>query len=146
MTRLTHIDHIQLAMPAGSEAKAREFYGIALGLTEVPKPDALKKNGGAWFESGALKVHLGVDKDFHPARKAHPAFIVDGLAALRQRLSDLGSRIEDAEPLGGIMRCHVFDPFGNRIELMEPLNARAAKIDEDKEGDDDEFQKQKLGA
>ena len=131
MTRLTHIDHIQLAMPDGEESKAREFYGIALGLTEVPKPDNLKSRGGAWFESGTLRVRLGVDPEFLAARKAHPAFVVEGLTALCQRLSDLGHPIEEAEPMDGIARFYVFDPFGNRIELMEPLNARAAKINED---------------
>lgn len=127
MTRLKHIHHVQLAMPEGGDEQAREFYGIALGLTEVPKPGALKSNGGAWFESGAVRVHVGVDRDFHPARKAHPAFVVEDLDTLRQRLVDLGHRVEDAQPLDGISRCHVFDPFGNRIELMEPLKQRAAK-------------------
>ncbi len=133
MTRLTHTDHIQLAMPEGEEEKAREFYaiGLGLGLTEVPKPDNLKSRAGAWFESGSLRVRLGIDPAFRPARKAPPAFVVAGLAALRQRLSDLGHAMEEAEPLDGIARCYVFDPFGNRIELMEPLNERAAKIDED---------------
>ena len=132
MTRLTHIDHVQLAMPKGEEEKAREFYGIALGLTEVPKPDNLKANGGAWFVSGALRVRLGVDPAFRPATKAHPAFMVEGLDALRQRLIDLGYRIDDGEPLDGVARFYVFDPFGNRIELMERLNERAAKRDDDK--------------
>lgn len=134
MTRLKHIDHVQLAMPEGGEDQAREFYGIALGLTEVPKPSALKKNGGAWFESGSVKVHVGVDRDFHPARKAHPAFVVDDLVTLRQRLHDLGHTTVDAEPLDGVTRCHVFDPFGNRIGLMEPLKERVSKeIDWDSE-------------
>jgi catechol 2,3-dioxygenase-like lactoylglutathione lyase family enzyme len=131
MPHLTHIHHVQLAMPQGGEGEARAFYGIALGLTEVPKPDVLKGNGGVWFESGALRVHLGVDDAFHPARKAHPAFMVDDLAGLRTRLRDLGHEVVEAEPLDGLVRCHVFDPFGNRIELMEKARLEAAATDED---------------
>ena len=143
MTRLTHIDHIQLAIPEGKEDQARAFYGVGLGLTEVPKPDALKNKGGAWFESGSVQVHLGVDRDFRPARKAHPAFMVDGLAALRQRLGDLGYTHEDAAPLGDITRCMVYDPFGNRIELMEKLKTKFAKDDKD---DKDEMPEATSGA
>ena len=128
MTRLTHIDHVQLAMPKGEEEKAGEFYGVALGLTEVPKPDNLKARGGAWFESGALRVRLGFDPALRPATSAHPAFVVEGLDAMRQRLSDLGYRIDDGEPLDGVARFYVFDPFGHRIELIERLNERAGKV------------------
>jgi len=118
-------------MPKGGEGDARAFYGVAPGLTEAPKPDALKNNGGVWFESGALRVHLGVEEDFHPARKAHPAFMVDDLSGLRTRLTDLGCNVIDAAPLDVLVRCHVFDPFGNRIELMEKARMEAAATDEE---------------
>ena len=114
------IDHVQLAMPAGREPEARDFYAGLLGIPEVPKPDALAKRGGAWFESGAVRIHLGVEADFRPARKAHPALRVRELRALVARLRGAGvSVIEDELP--GYDRVYVADPFGNRLELMEPL-------------------------
>lgn len=115
------IDHIQLAMPAGEEDQARAFYGGLLGLSEVPKPPELAKRGGAWFESGPVKVHLGVEPDFRPARKAHPALLVDDLEALIQRCRAAGCEIKTDVLLEGYQRYHVFDPFGNRIELMQKL-------------------------
>ena len=118
--RLRAIDHVQLAMPAGGEAEARGFYGRLLGLPEKPKPAALAARGGVWFEQPGLKIHLGVEKDFRPARKAHPALLVDGLSALKRALADAGCRLVDDEPLEGYDRIYVDDPFGNRIELMEP--------------------------
>ncbi|MCC4596058.1 VOC family protein [Xanthomonas campestris pv. phormiicola] len=114
------LDHVQLAMPAGGEAAARAFYAGALGIPEVPKPAHLAARGGCWFERGALKVHLGVEQDFRPARKAHPAFIVTGLADLVQALTAGGYRVAEDQPLDGYERRYVEDPFGNRIELMEP--------------------------
>jgi catechol 2,3-dioxygenase-like lactoylglutathione lyase family enzyme len=118
--RIIRIEHVQLAMPAGGEALAREFYHGALGIVEIPKPPHLVQRGGCWFESGDLKIHLGVDTEFRPARKAHPALLVDDLSALKQRLSSLGYPLKDDEPLEGYQRIYVDDPFGNRIELMQP--------------------------
>jgi catechol 2,3-dioxygenase-like lactoylglutathione lyase family enzyme len=118
---LLQLDHIQLAMPEGGEEAARGFYDGLLGLSEVEKPDNLKKRGGCWFEKGAIKVHLGVEKDFRPARKAHPAFLVEDLAALVARLEQAGVAARRDEPLPGYDRVHVDDPFGNRIELMEKV-------------------------
>jgi len=80
--RITAIEHVQLAMPPGKESEAREFYAGLLGIPEVPKPPDLAKRGGAWFERGSLKIHLGVEADFRPARKAHPALLVVDLPAL----------------------------------------------------------------
>jgi catechol 2,3-dioxygenase-like lactoylglutathione lyase family enzyme len=114
------LDHVQLAMPAGEEQAARKFYSGLLGVPEVQKPVHLAKRGGCWFENGRLKIHLGVDPEFRPARKAHPAFIVSGLVALVQRLRDAGHRVTSDESLAGYERRYVDDPFGNRIELMEP--------------------------
>jgi catechol 2,3-dioxygenase-like lactoylglutathione lyase family enzyme len=113
------IDHVQLAMPPGEEEQARAFYGGVLGMHETPKPPVLAARGGVWFEAGAVKVHLGVEQDFRPARKAHPAFLVEDLDALAARCADKGSPISYDEPLAGYRRLHVADPFGNRIELME---------------------------
>lgn len=114
------IDHVQLAMPAGREDEAAAFYAGLLGIPLVPKPPHLAPRGGCWFEDGDLKIHLGVDADFRPARKAHPALIVDDLAALVHGLIDAGCAVTDDEPLAGFHRVYVDDPFGNRLELMEP--------------------------
>lgn len=120
---VTGIDHVQLAMPAGQEPVAVAFYEGLLGLPRVPKPEALAGRGGCWFELDAVRVHLGVEEPFRPARKAHPALVVDDLAALIARIVAAGHEVADAEPLPGQRRCHVFDPFGNRIELIEPTEA-----------------------
>ena len=113
------IDHVQLAMPAGGEEAARTFYAGVLGLTEREKPPELVARGGAWFESGAVRVHLGVDPHFRPARKAHPALIVDDLGALLARLAAHGREAGTPETLEGRRRAHCHDDFGNRIELVE---------------------------
>ncbi|HEX8118706.1 MAG TPA: VOC family protein [Pyrinomonadaceae bacterium] len=114
------VDHVQLAMPAGEEERARAFYEGVLGIREVPKPPHLAVRGGAWFEDGALKIHLGVEKEFRPAKKAHPALLVEGLAELAERCRASGYEVVSDEPLEGYQRVYVSDPFGNRIELMEP--------------------------
>jgi len=113
------LDHIQLAMPAGEEASARRFYGEVLGLEEIPKPASLAGRGGAWFRGGSIELHLGVEDDFRPARKAHPAFRVRGLSGLIRRCVDAGHPVERAVPVPGVERVYVHDPFGNRIELVE---------------------------
>ncbi len=116
------IDHIQIAMPPNEEERARAFYGAVLGLKEVPKPAELAKRGGVWFEQGTAKIHLGVEKDFKPARKAHPALLVDDLSALVAHCLKAGFHVSaEQPPLAGYYRVHVADPFGNRIELMEKV-------------------------
>jgi catechol 2,3-dioxygenase-like lactoylglutathione lyase family enzyme len=115
------IDHVQLAMPPRKEREARDFYEGLLGIPLVPKPANLAARGGCWFESPDVKVHLGVERDFRPARKAHPALLVAGLGALVERLRQSGVEVRDDEPLAGSERVYVDDPFGNRIELIERL-------------------------
>lgn len=114
------VDHVQLAMPAGRENDARRFYSGLLGLPESPKPPELARRGGAWFENGRVKIHLGVDPDFRPARKAHPGLLVNRLTELVDRLRAAGFAVVDDEPLPGFLRVYVNDPFGNRLELLEP--------------------------
>lgn len=106
-------------MPAGREDEARGFYERLLGVPEVAKPADLARRGGAWFENGRVKIHLGVESDFRPARKAHPALLVSDLRLLVRRLLAAGVEVVDDQPLEGYDRVFVNDPFGNRIELME---------------------------
>ena len=116
------IDHVQLAMPAGREGEARAFYTGLLGIPEAPKPPVLAARGGVWFEHSALKIHLGVEREFRPARKAHPGLLVQDLTALVERLRGAGHAVAEDEPLTGYLRVYVDDPFGNRLELMERLS------------------------
>lgn len=114
------LHHVQLAMPAGREVDARRFYGGLLGLQEIPKPPNLAARGGVWFQAGDRGLHLGVEKDFHPAKKAHPAFQVRALSELRGILIARGVPVVDDEPLPGYQRFYAEDPFGNRLEFLEP--------------------------
>jgi catechol 2,3-dioxygenase-like lactoylglutathione lyase family enzyme len=111
------IDHVQLAIPVGGEPRARHFYCALLGFVEVPKPPA-SKPGDCWFESGDVRVHLGVEDDFRAARKAHPALRCRDYAGLLARLGAAGVETRPASDVPGVTRCHVDDPFGNRIELI----------------------------
>jgi catechol 2,3-dioxygenase-like lactoylglutathione lyase family enzyme len=117
---ITGIDHVQLAIPAGAEESARQYYGSLLGMAEVPKPAALAGRGGCWFSSGSAVLHLGVEQPFSPARKAHPALLVSDLDALFERLAAAGYAGTRADnELLGVRRFHSFDPFGNRIEFQQ---------------------------
>jgi Lactoylglutathione lyase and related lyases len=120
--KILSIDHVQLAMPAGEEEKARSFFIDILGFTEIPKPAELAKRGGTWFQSENVQLHIGVEADFRPARKAHPAFIVDDLDSLIAKAQSAEYETDISQPpLDGYKRAHVFDPFGNRIELLEKM-------------------------
>jgi len=113
------IDHVQLAMPAGGEERARSFYRDLLGVPETPKPADLAQRGGCWFESGHVKIHLGVDPAFRAATKAHPGLLVTQLESLVEHCRRQGLQVIDAAPVGGCARVFLTDPFGNRIELMQ---------------------------
>ena len=112
------LDHIQIAIPEGGEDKARAFYGGLLGMHEAPKPDNLSPTG-CWFERGSVSIHIGVDPDFVPAHKAHPALLVDDLSLHRDKLEAAGHQTHDDKPVEGYARFFTFDPFGNRIEFMQ---------------------------
>ncbi len=118
---LAGVHHVQLACPAGSEPALRAFYAGVLGMTEVVKPPVLAARGGAWFRSGAVELHLGVDPDFRPARKAHPGLLVEDLSAVATRLQDAGVVPRWDTDFPGFHRCYVDDPVGNRLELLQPL-------------------------
>jgi len=122
--KVRSIHHVQLAMPVGGEPEAIEFYGDLLGMPTSDKPPHLVARGGCWFETDEVSLHLGVDQDFRPARKAHPAFLVDDLSELEQRLSGSGISVVTDEELPGYRRFYVNDPFGNRIELIEEVDSR----------------------
>ncbi|MFM5885413.1 MAG: VOC family protein [Novosphingobium sp.] len=113
------IDHVQLAMPAGGEGAARAFYAGVLGLPEAPKPMPLAARGGCWFEAPGVKIHLGVEANFRAAQKAHPALLVDDLKVLAALIERAGGEVRWDTELPGMLRCHVDDPFGNRIELIQ---------------------------
>ncbi|MBL1436141.1 MAG: VOC family protein [Rhodobacteraceae bacterium] len=113
------IDHIQLAMPEREEPRARAFFEGVLGMPEIAKPESLKGRGGCWFVCGSQELHVGVEHGFHPARKAHPAFLVKDISVLQARLKKAGVDIRHQPPLPNAMRIFVDDPFGNRIELIE---------------------------
>lgn len=117
--RIVGIDHVQLAMPVGDEQKARDFYSGLLGIPEVQKPPTLAPRGGVWFENDGVKIHLGVDPDFRPAKKAHPALLVRGLRDMTQQLRAAGVDVVDDTSIPGTDRVYVSDPFGNRLELVE---------------------------
>ena len=120
MAKALALDHLQVAMPRGEEAAARAFYGRALGLTEIPKPESLVVRGGLWFQCGPQQLHLGVEDDFRPAKKAHPAFVVDDLEALAKELQSAGYRVvRDSVQIEGGRRFFTEDPFGNRVELTQ---------------------------
>ena len=127
MARALALDHLQVAIPRGEEAAARNFYGVILGLPEIPKPPPLAARGGVWFQCGPQQVHLGVEDDFRPAKKAHPAFVVDDLDGIQRALSAGGFPVVlDPVTLVGSRRVFTEDPFGNRVELTQP-HVEAAK-------------------
>jgi catechol 2,3-dioxygenase-like lactoylglutathione lyase family enzyme len=113
---LLAIDHVQLAMPVGGEHAARRFYCETLGMTEVAKPVVLAVRGGCWFEAAGVRLHLGAEHDFRPARKAHPALVVRGLRAFVERA---GLEVRWSDEIPGSLRCHLDDVFGNRLELID---------------------------
>ncbi len=119
---IVSLHHVQLAAPPECESAARVFYGELLGLREIEKPPELKKRGGVWFECGdGRHLHIGVEQNFVAARKAHPAFVVAGLAVLREKIERAGYATTDDDYFIGYSRFYVHDPFGNRLEFVEPL-------------------------
>jgi catechol 2,3-dioxygenase-like lactoylglutathione lyase family enzyme len=120
---LDAIDHVQLAAPPGCEAEARRFFTELLGLEELERPAALRARGGVWFRVGEQQLHVGVEQEFAPARKAHPAFAVSRYDELLARLRAAGVPVTDDASIPGVRRCYVADPWGSRIELVAVENA-----------------------
>ena len=116
---ILYIDHVQVAIPVASEDRARAFYSGILGFTEVAKPSEMAERKSIWFVAGGVSLHLGLEPDFHPAGRAHPAFVVDGLPAILAACARAGLMAKPDTSFNGFRRVHVFDPFGNRLELME---------------------------
>ena len=117
--RVSHLDHLQIAAPQGCEQAAREFYGAILGLPEIEKPESLRSRGGCWFQCGSQQLHLGVEQDFRPAKKAHAAFVVPDLDELRQELLARGISVKEDYRVPGVRRFFAEDPWGNRLEFIE---------------------------
>ena len=118
-SRVARIDHIQIAAPEGCESAARDFYGSVLGMKEIEKPPVLRARGGCWFECGSQQVHIGVERDFRAAKKAHPAFAVFHLDELRETLGARGVTVLVDDNLPGARRFYAEDPWGNRLEFVE---------------------------
>jgi catechol 2,3-dioxygenase-like lactoylglutathione lyase family enzyme len=116
--RVARIDHIQIAAPEGCERAARAFYAALLGLAEIEKPEPLRVRGGCWFQCGPQQLHIGVEREFRPARKAHPAFVAHDLEELRRALLAAGVRVTDDDSLPGTRRFFAEDPWGNRLEFV----------------------------
>lgn len=120
--KILSLDHVQLSIPPGGEDRARAFYCGLLGFKEVPKPPELAKRGGAWFEQGTVRLHLGIEPDFHPLKRAHPALLVEDLDELMSLLRAAHWDVDASQPpLEGYRRLHLLDPFGNRLEFLEKL-------------------------
>ncbi|WP_435612068.1 glyoxalase [Streptomyces sp. bgisy159] len=117
---ISAVDHVQLAAPPGSEDQLRAYYTGVLGMTEIPKPPVLAARGGCWFQAGPVQLHLGVEADFRPAKKAHPGLRVTGIAAYAARLQGGGATVEWDDNLPGHRRFYSWDPVGNRLEFLEP--------------------------
>lgn len=113
------IDHIQLAAPPGGEDKARLFYKGILGFEEIAKPALLQQNGGVWFKSSTIEIHIGIEEAFQPARKAHPAFRVNDITAFKQHIQQQNIKVKEDDRLPGATRFYMEDPFGNRLEFLE---------------------------
>lgn len=113
------LDHVQVAIPKGVEEEARRFYGELLGMGELEKPGKLKVRGGVWFQCGAQQLHLGVEKPFAPAKKAHPAFAMHQIGELRDHLLANGIEVQDNDEIAGVRRFFINDPWGNRLEFTE---------------------------
>ncbi|KIF69531.1 glyoxalase [Streptomyces sp. AcH 505] len=118
---LAAVDHVQLAAPAGSEEALRGYYAGVLGMTEIPKPPQLAARGGCWFQAGPVQLHLGIERDFRPAKKAHPGLRVTGIEEYARRLERLGAPVSWDGDLPGHRRFYSFDPVGNRLEFLEPI-------------------------
>jgi catechol 2,3-dioxygenase-like lactoylglutathione lyase family enzyme len=123
------LHHVLTAMPAGGEDAVRRFYGDLLGLTEIAKPEVLRARGSVWFRTGTLQLHLGVVPDFCPATKAHVALEVTDLGAIRERCRAAGNPVREDGDLPGYARFYVDDPFGNRVEILQPLESTASIVD-----------------
>ena len=117
------IDHVQIVIPVASEDRARAFYSGILGFTEVAKPVEMAERKSIWFVAGGANLHLGIEPDFHPAKRAHPAFVVKDLAAILAACERAGLSTKPDTSFNSFRRVHVFDPFGNRLELMERVVA-----------------------
>ncbi|WP_406268972.1 VOC family protein [Streptomyces sp. NBC_00191] len=122
---LAAVDHVQLAAPPGAEDALRAYYTDVLGMTEIPKPPVLAARGGCWFQAGTVQLHLGIEADFRPAKKAHPGLRVTRIEAYAARLEEHGAKVVWDDNLPGHRRFYSEDPVGNRLEFLEPTGTGA---------------------
>lgn len=118
------LDHVQLAIPAGAEAHCDAFYVGLLGFTVLDKPPALAERGGRWYRRDRAELHLGVEADFRPARKAHPALMIVDYDEVVARCVAAGVEVRVSDEIPGTVRCHLDDPVGNRLELIDARVSR----------------------
>jgi catechol 2,3-dioxygenase-like lactoylglutathione lyase family enzyme len=116
---ILNLDHVQVAIPVGGENRARDFYGGVLGFTEIDKPASMAGRNSIWFAAGPVNLHLGIEPEFHAAKRAHPAFVVNDLDEILTACERAGLTTRPDTSFNGFRRVHVFDPFGNRLELMQ---------------------------
>jgi catechol 2,3-dioxygenase-like lactoylglutathione lyase family enzyme len=119
---LSHLHHVQLAMPPGREDEARAFFVDALGMVEIEKPPVLEARGGAWFRDGGVEIHLGIEDPFTPSRKAHPGVVVGNLDEAARRVATTGQDVTWDADFPGFRRFYAHDPFGNRLEFLQPAD------------------------
>ena len=119
--KILSIDHVQIAIPLDGQDRARAFYSEVLGLREVQKPGVMAERKSIWFAGGSVNLHLGIEGDFHPAKRAHPALVVEGLDEILASCERAGVTVKPDVSFNNFRRVHVFDPFGNRLELMEQI-------------------------
>lgn len=117
--KIKRLDHIQICIPIGAEEQAKQFYVEVLGLEEIEKPDTLKPNGGLWFKVADIQLHIGVEAEQNKSKR-HPAFEVEDLEGVKQHLQSKGVKVKEETAIPGINRFSFLDPFGNRIEFLEP--------------------------
>jgi catechol 2,3-dioxygenase-like lactoylglutathione lyase family enzyme len=122
--KIRRLDHVQVCIPrdVDAEDRAREFYGNLLGLEEIEKPDVLKANGGMWYGVADVQLHIGVEDVVAPSKR-HPAFEIEDVPGVRNHLEQNGVRTRDEPDIPGVRRFSFFDPFGNRIELLEKMKS-----------------------
>ena len=118
--RCRHVDHVQICIPPGTEAAARDFYENVLGFHKIQKPDSLQARPTQWFQNGDVELHIAVDPVKERTRQ-HPALVVENIDTIRDHLLQHNIKIQDEPPIPDRKRFSFLDPWNNKIEFMEFL-------------------------